>query len=145
MRNESKVIRVFILAGQSNMEGQAVADLDGKDYNEGRGTLKTLLKDPSKRPWLEHLQDEQGEWTVRDDVWVRYQRESQPQLLGPLSVGYAVYGGRHHFGPELEFGHVIGNAIDDPVLLIRPPGVERVFMKTFVRRHPVAKLESTIS
>ena len=32
-------IRVFVLAGQSNMEGQSVADLDGPDYNEGRGTL----------------------------------------------------------------------------------------------------------
>ena len=34
-----KPVKVFILAGQSNMEGQAVADLDGKDYNDGKGTL----------------------------------------------------------------------------------------------------------
>ena len=30
-------VKVFLLAGQSNMEGQAVADLDGKDYNHGKG------------------------------------------------------------------------------------------------------------
>ena len=27
----SRPVKVFILAGQSNMEGQAVVDLDGKD------------------------------------------------------------------------------------------------------------------
>ena len=37
-----KPLQVFILAGQSNMEGQAVADLDGKDYNDGKGTLESL-------------------------------------------------------------------------------------------------------
>jgi hypothetical protein len=31
-------LKIFILAGQSNMEGQAVADLDGKNYNDGKGT-----------------------------------------------------------------------------------------------------------
>ena len=29
----ARPVKVFILAGQSNMEGQAVSDLDGKDYN----------------------------------------------------------------------------------------------------------------
>ena len=36
----SKPVKVFVLAGQSNMEGQAVVDLDGQDYNDGKGTLK---------------------------------------------------------------------------------------------------------
>ena len=39
-------LKVFILAGQSNMEGQAVVDLTGKDYNDGKGTLATLIADP---------------------------------------------------------------------------------------------------
>src|SRR4249919_1617406 len=85
-------VKVFILAGQSNMEGQAVADLEGKDYNEGRGTLKALLKDPTKAPLVKHLQDGSGGWTVRNDVWVRYQRENQPLLAGPLTMGFSVYG-----------------------------------------------------
>ena len=41
-------LKVFILAGQSNMEGQAVSDLDGKDYNGGKGTLNFLLRDPDQ-------------------------------------------------------------------------------------------------
>lgn len=40
----SRPVKVFILAGQSNMEGQAVVDLDGKDYNDGKGTLNFLLR-----------------------------------------------------------------------------------------------------
>lgn len=46
--SHAKTVKVFILAGQSNMEGQAVADLAGKDYNEGRGTLKAVLADPQR-------------------------------------------------------------------------------------------------
>ena len=66
-----KPVKVFILAGQSNMEGQAVADLDGKNYNDGKGTLKALLDVPAKAPLVKHLRTEKGTWTIRDDVWVR--------------------------------------------------------------------------
>jgi hypothetical protein len=55
-----KPLKVFILAGQSNVEGQAVADLGGKDYNGGKGTLKYLLKDPAKAPLLRHLANDRG-------------------------------------------------------------------------------------
>lgn len=112
-------VKVFILAGQSNMEGQAVVDLDGKNYNDGKGTLAQLLADPAKQAQFAHLKNSAGDWTVRDDVFVHYQREKQPLLAGPLGVGYAVYGGRHHFGPELQFGHLVGNHFENPVLLIK--------------------------
>lgn len=112
-------VKVFVLAGQSNMEGQAVVDLSGKNYNEGKGTLVERMQDPATAPLLAHLRGADGKWTVRDDVWVRYQREDQPLLSGPLSVGYAVYSGPHHFGAELQFGHVLGNRLEDPVLLIK--------------------------
>src|ERR1041385_7488790 len=92
-------VKVFIVAGQSNMEGQAVVDLDGKNYNDGKGTLKALMNDPQKAPLFKHLKNAKGEWTVRADVWVRYQREKQPLLAGPLSIGFSIYGGKHHFGP----------------------------------------------
>jgi hypothetical protein len=112
-------VKVFILAGQSNMEGQAVADLNGKDYNDGKGTLKTLLKDPVKAELVKHLTTANGAWAVRPNVWVRYQREQQPLLAGPLSVGFTVYGDKHHFGPELQFGHVLGAQLKNQVLLIK--------------------------
>jgi hypothetical protein len=112
-------LKVFILAGQSNMEGQAVTDLTGKDYNEGRGTLASLMADPVKGAIFKHLKDADGKWTVREDVWVRYQREKQALLAGPLTCGFSIYGDSHHFGPELQFGHVVGNALSNQVLLIK--------------------------
>lgn len=112
-------VQVFVLAGQSNMEGQAVADLDGKDYNFGKGTLKALLSDPAKASLVKHLVDRQGLWTVRHDVWVRYQPERGPLKAGPLTLGFTPYGGKHHFGPELQFGHVLGDHLQRQVLLIK--------------------------
>ncbi len=114
-----KPVKVFILAGQSNMEGQAVVDLVGKDYNDGKGTLDSLFKDPVKAKSVRHLKNDKGEWVVRDDVWVRYQREQGPLLAGPLALGFSVYGDRHHFGPELQFGHVVGDHFQNQVLLIK--------------------------
>jgi hypothetical protein len=112
-------LKVFILAGQSNMEGQAVADLEGKDYNDGRGTLARLMHDPAKAALFAHLRDPHGGWTVRDDVWVRYKRQQGPLLHGPLTVGFSVYGDAHHFGPELQFGWVVGDYLGEQVLLIK--------------------------
>jgi hypothetical protein len=111
-------LKVFILAGQSNMEGQAVADLDGKDYNGGKGTLLHLLKGPAKAALVKHLRTDTGEWAVRDSVWVRYQPEKEPVKAGPLTLGYTPYGDRPHFGPELQFGHVSGDHCGSQVLLI---------------------------
>jgi len=115
----AKPIKVFILAGQSNMEGQAVVDLEGKDYNDGKGTLNFLRRDPEKGKLIQHLSNPDGTWVVRDDVWCRYRREHGPLLAGPLAMGFSVYGDSHHFGPELQFGHVLGNHFENPVLLIK--------------------------
>ncbi len=115
----ARKLKVFILAGQSNMEGQAVVDLTGKSYNEGKGTLAEVMARPGNAERYAHLRDKDGKWVVRQDVWVRYQREKQPLLSGGLSVGYSVYGDKHHFGPEFQFGHVVGEAYRDQVLLIK--------------------------
>jgi len=112
-------VRVFILAGQSNMEGHAVVDLTGKDYNGGKGTLAALFADPAKAKLVKHLKAADGSWAVRDDVFVRYQREGRPLLAGPLRIGFSVYGDAHHYGPELQFGHVVGDHQKAPVLLIK--------------------------
>ena len=81
-----KPVKVFILAGHSNMEGQAVVDLDGKDYNDGKGTLVKLMQEPAKAGVFKHLKDADGKWIVRPDVWVRYKREEGPLLAGPLAM-----------------------------------------------------------
>ena len=113
-------LKVFVLAGQSNMEGQAVVDLDHeKYYNGGRGTLAQLLRDPAKAPLFQHLKAEDGQWAARDDVWVWYRTGKGTLKAGELGIGYTPYPDRHHFGPELQFGHVIGNQLKEQVLLIK--------------------------
>lgn len=115
----TKTLRVFLLAGQSNMEGQAVSDLDGRDYNQGRGTLLWLLKNPETAKLAQYWRMPDDSWNRRNDVWCWYQREARPLLAGPLSMGFSVYGDSHHFGPELECGRVLGDALEDPVLLVK--------------------------
>ena len=119
MPAENAPVRVFILAGQSNMEGQAVVDLAGRDYNEGKGTLSKLLENPEKAKLMGHLRGSDGAWATRDNVHVRYKLEKGPLKKGPLGVGYTPYSGKHHFGPELQFGHVMGDQIGGPILLVK--------------------------
>jgi hypothetical protein len=54
-------VLILILAGQSKMEGQALVDLDSKDYNDRKGTLKALFDDPVKAKLLGHLKNDIGE------------------------------------------------------------------------------------
>ncbi len=117
--NVSGKVKVFILAGQSNMEGQAVVALKGKDYNDGKGTLAAMLADPAKAPAIQHLITGDGLGKPRSDVFVRYQREDRPLLAGQLDFGFSVYGDRHHFGPELQFGQVVGDHFEEPILLVK--------------------------
>ena len=113
-------IKVFLLAGQSNMEGQAVVDLDHEEhYNGGRGILTTILEDPAIAREYGHWRNEDGTWVKRDDVFVCYQPERGPLKTGPLSIGYAGYQDMHHFGPEMELGWELGEYYDEPVLLIK--------------------------
>ena len=104
-------VKVFILAGQSNMEGQGFIVADPK-RNEGRGSLEFVVKDAATAPRFKHLVDKDGKWIVRDDVWISYLDRQ-----GPLTVGYGAKNDR--IGPELGFGNVVGNAFDEPVLLIK--------------------------
>ncbi|MBM3845133.1 MAG: hypothetical protein FJ405_02445 [Verrucomicrobia bacterium] len=128
---ETRLVKVFVLAGQSNMEGQAVVDLSGRDYNEGRGTLVEVMKAPGFASRFGHLRNAEGKWAVRNDVWVHYQREDGPLLSGPLGVGFAVYGGIHHFGPELQFGHVVGDLLEEPVLIVKTAWGGKSLFKDF--------------
>ncbi|MFZ9689558.1 MAG: sialate O-acetylesterase, partial [Phycisphaerales bacterium] len=113
------VCKVFILAGQSNMEGQGVVDLMDEHHNNGRGTLVALAADPATAPLVAPLRAADGSWRTRDDVFVRYTPEGRPAKLGPLGFGFTPYLDQHHFGPEVGIGWVLGDAIDEPVLLVK--------------------------
>ena len=112
-------LRVFWLAGQSNMQGQGVVDLDHpKYYNSGKGILKNVMKESKFADLYNHIIDEDGNWVVRNDVFVRYQTKEELKI-GGLSIGFTGYEGNHHIGPEFQLGHVVGASLDEPVLLIK--------------------------
>jgi alpha-galactosidase len=82
------------------------------EANEGRGSLERLAKGPEADPKFARLVDPSGEWIVRDDVKIWYLGRT-----GNLRPGYGFREG--FIGPELGFGQVVGDAIDEPVLLIK--------------------------
>jgi len=104
-------VKVFILAGQSNMEGQGKIAIDPK-RNEGKGSLEYLVKDPATAERFKHIVDDKGRWIVRDDVWIWYLGRK-----GGLTVGYGARNDR--IGPEFQFGHLIGDYFPNQVLLIK--------------------------
>jgi len=124
-------LAVFVLAGQSNMEGQGVVDLDHPEhYNGGRGTLEYVMAAPGAGDRYDHLRNTDGTWVVRDDVFVRFQTRHGLKA-GGLSIGFAGYEGKHHIGPEFQFGHVVGEAIAEPVLLIKTAWGGKSLFKDF--------------
>ena len=115
-----KPVQVFVLAGQSNMQGQGVVDLDHeKYYNGGNGNLENAMRNPDTADLYKHLKDKKGNWVVRDDVWVWHKTERAGLKKGGLGIGYTSYPGKHHIGPELQIGHRLGDQIDSQVLLIK--------------------------
>lgn len=124
-------VRVFLLAGQSNMQGQGVVDLDHPQYyNSGKGTLLRVMSDPENKARYAHVKDADGAWVVRDDVMIRFRTRSEIKK-GGLSIGFAGYPGKHHIGPEFQFGHVVGEAFDEPVLLIKTAWGGKSLFKDF--------------
>ena len=112
-------VKVFLLAGQSNMEGQGVVSMDDpRNYNGGKGNLVWSMKSSPSAPLMKHLKNEKGEWVVRDDVQISF-KVGDKVRKGGLTVGYTGYGGSSHIGPELQFGHVMGDYFEEPVLLVK--------------------------
>lgn len=104
-------VKVFVLAGQSNMEGHGFIAAESK-RNSGKGSLEFLVKEPSTAARFAHLVRPDGAWRVRDDVWISYLDRH-----GPLTVGFGAR--KEMIGPELGFGWVMGQAFEQPVLLIK--------------------------
>jgi hypothetical protein len=76
------------------------------------GTLKTVVHEDKKFP---HLIDDEGNWTVRNDVW--YKGVVTATADQWLSIGCGA--GKTSIGPELQFGHIMGYYHDEPVIVLK--------------------------
>jgi alpha-galactosidase len=113
-------VKVFILAGQSNMVGAGRIEAD-PNRNGGKGSLSFLAEnDPKYKP----LKDKAGKWVERDDVSIWFLGRK-----GKLAPGFGSNGGT--IGPELGFGQVVGDALQEPVLLIKTAWGGKSLQKDF--------------
>ena len=129
-------VKVFILAGQSNMEGHGVAT-KSRGANDGNGTVQWEVEhgDWKKLPVCPTMAEQtaevgcraehadfdglmtDGNWTVFDDAFVHF--EGSRNKTGPLSVGFGI--SDDFVGPEYGFGVSLQGTFDDQtkVLLLK--------------------------
>ncbi len=84
----------------------------------GKGDLVTLTKKDKKFPYLV---DDQGNWTVRNDVYFQEARLTEGGKGAPLSAesNKKCLPKCNSIGPEVGFGYVMGTFHDEQVLLIK--------------------------
>jgi hypothetical protein len=114
---EAKPLKVFILAGQSNMEGPA-----------NISTFEYIGDDPATVPLLKMMKGSDGKPTVSDGAWISYLTGANDKnfvLSGKLTAGYGSMWGQDptkpgsNIGPEFTFGLAMDAAFDEPVLIIK--------------------------
>ncbi len=113
----AKPLKVFILAGQSNMEGPA--NISTFDY---------IGDDPATAPMLKKMRGADGKPTVCEGVWISYLTGANTtnfELHGKLTTGYGSMWGQDrtkpgvNIGPEFTFGLAMDAAFEEPVLIIK--------------------------
>jgi len=112
---EEKPLKVYILAGQSNMEGHARVE-----------TFDYIGDDPKTAPMLKLMRGPDGKPRVCEKVWISYLtggRENLGEGVGKLTAGYGSRGNPKEdggkIGPEFTFGITMQKAYDGPILIIK--------------------------
>ena len=112
---QAKPLKVYILAGQSNMEGHAKVE-----------TFDYIGDDPATAPLLKEMRGGDGKPRVCEKVWISYltgSGDNAGEGFGKLTAGYgarkspAEDGGK--IGPEFTFGITVAKATDGPILIIK--------------------------
>ena len=108
-----KPLKVFLLAGQSNMQGHANVS-----------TFDDLANDPKTAPLLKDMRDKEGKPTVCDQVWITSvgclgnAYDDLSEQTGKLTAGFGA-GGKVNIGPEFTFGLTLQKHLNEPVLIIK--------------------------
>jgi hypothetical protein len=108
-------LKIYILAGQSNMEGHASVS-----------TFDYIGDDPATAPLLLQMRAPDGKSRVCDHVWISYLTgtgATNGEGVGKLTAGY---GSRNNpaqdggmIGPEFTFGLTMDHALKEPVLIVK--------------------------
>ncbi|MBB75060.1 MAG: hypothetical protein CMJ75_11170 [Planctomycetaceae bacterium] len=101
-------LKVYILAGQSNMQGHAHTR-----------TLEHIAMDPRTAPLLQAMCTEDGTPRVFDNIWISSLGSAAEVKQGKLTAGYGAAGRGPKIGPELTFGIYMQKLIEQPILIIK--------------------------
>lgn len=113
----AKPLKVFILAGQSNMEGHAKIE-----------TFDYIGDDPATAPLLKKMRGADGKPTVCDHTWIsyytgKYDGSANGEGTGKLTAGFGARDdatkSNGKIGPEFTFGLTMDAALKEPVLIIK--------------------------
>ena len=141
----TKKVKVFIIMGQSNTLEM------GKVKGDQEGTLEYATKTEKLYPYMV---DDSGKWTVRKDVRnVHVMGSGGPGKSGVKRNDWlTVSGGK--IGIETGIGHQLGNALDEPVLILKtaignrslgwdllPPGSESYEFEMEVKNRKTKEME----
>ena len=115
---DAKPLKVFILAGQSNMEGHAAIS-----------TFDYIGKDPLTAPLLKEMRNPDGTPRICDKVWMSYltgpyDGSANGEGLGRLTAGFGERGNQPtrlsgKIGPEFTFGIFMEKELKEPILIIK--------------------------
>lgn len=108
----SKPLKVFVLAGQSNMQGHAHVS-----------TFESMADDPRTAPLLARMRDADGKPRVCEQVWISSvgclgdAYSDLQEASGPLTVGFGAP--EEKIGPEFTFGLTMEERLGEPILIIK--------------------------
>ena len=105
---EAAPLQVFILAGQSNMQGHAKVS-----------TFEHVGMDPATAPMLSEMQDANGNPTVCDRVWISSIGCAESEQTGKLTAGFGASQNGPKIGPEFTFGLHLQKITAAPILIIK--------------------------
>jgi alpha-galactosidase len=104
-----KRLKVFVLAGQSNMQGHAKV-----------GTFEHIGMDPATAPMLAEMLGADGKPKVCERVWISSigcGTDETTEQTGRLTAGFGA--STEKIGPEFTFGLYMEKFSDTPILLIK--------------------------
>ena len=108
----AKPLKVFILAGQSNMQGHAKVE-----------TFDYLGDDPATAPLLKEMRGADGKPRVLENVWISSigclgdAYSDLTEKTGQLTSGFGAP--ENKIGPEFTFGITMEKLLGEPILLIK--------------------------
>lgn len=101
-----KPLQVYILAGQSNMQGHAKIS-----------TFEHIGMDPATKPMLDQMIGADGKPTVCQRVWISSIGSADNPQTGRLTAGFGA--SPEKIGPEFTFGIYMQQFTDAPILIIK--------------------------